>query len=369
MKKLAFAVLILSLSLGSCQTKYPELGQGVYAEFDTNKGIFVAELYNDATPLTVANFVALAEGTNEMVDSTYKGKKFYNGITFHRVIKDFMIQGGDPLGTGSGNPGYRFPDEFVDSLKHTEKGILSMANSGPGTNGSQFFITLKETPWLDGKHTIFGKVVMGQEIVDAIGEVETSKPGDKPVTPITINEVNIIRKGNVNVPSFSKEMETLETERMAKGKRLEKLSTATAVEHRMKRQDVEKLDSGVEIHWLHKGKGAVPLEGSKVLMNYAGYLNTGLLFDTNRLEVAEKFENVDEQRLAANKYTPTETDYSKDARLIPGFREALLKMSIGDKAIVYIPTHLAYGERGYPPMIPANSDLVFELELVSIVSE
>ncbi len=369
MRKLAFAVLILTLSLGSCQTKYPDLGQGVYAEFNTSKGTFVAELYNDATPLTVANFVALAEGTNEMVDSIYKGKKFFNGITFHRVIKDFMIQGGDPLGTGSGNPGYRFPDEFVDSLKHTEKGILSMANSGPETNGSQFFVTLKETPWLDGKHTIFGKVVIGQEIVDAIGEVETSKPGDKPVTPVVINEVNIIRKGNVKVPAFSKEMEILETERMAKGKRLEQIGIATAVEHTMKRQEVEKLDSGVEIHWVQKGKGQVPAEGSKVLMNYAGYLSNGFVFDTNRLDVAEKYENVDEQRLAANKYIPTETDYSKDARLIPGFREALLKMSIGDKAIVYIPSHLAYGERGYPPMIPANSDLVFELELVGLASE
>jgi peptidylprolyl isomerase len=244
MKKLAFAVLILSLTFGSCQTKYPDLSQGVYAEFNTNRGTFVAELYNDATPLTVANFVALAEGTNDMVDSIHKGKKYFNGLTFHRVIKDFMIQGGDPKGDGSGNPGYRFPDEFVDSLKHTGGGILSMANSGPQTNGSQFFITLKETPWLNGKHTIFGQVVMGQEIIDSIGVTETTKPGDKPVDPIIINEVNIIRKGDVTIGSFGTEMEKLETERVAKGKRMEKIMMDKAVSFATLKQDAEELPSG-----------------------------------------------------------------------------------------------------------------------------
>ena len=160
MKKLSFLIIILSLSFGACQNKYPDLDDGVYAEFITNKGTFVAKLYNEATPLTVASFVELAEGKNEMVDSLYKGKKYFNGLIFHRVIKDFMIQGGDPLGTGSGNPGFKFPDEIVDTLKHTGKGILSMANSGQNTNGSQFFITQKETPWLDGKHTVFGEIVI-----------------------------------------------------------------------------------------------------------------------------------------------------------------------------------------------------------------
>ena len=146
MKKIAFLLVIVTLTLVSCGSKYPDLGDGVYAEFVTNKGTFVAKLYNEATPLTVSNFVSLAEGTNGMIDSTYKGKKFYNGLTFHRVIKDFMIQGGDPSGDGSGNPGYRFPDEIVDTLNFEKKGLLAMANSGPETNGSQFFITLKETP-------------------------------------------------------------------------------------------------------------------------------------------------------------------------------------------------------------------------------
>jgi len=367
MKKLAFAVLILSLTFGSCQTKYPDLSQGVYAEFNTNRGTFVAELYNDATPLTVANFVSLAEGTNEMVDSVHKGKKYFNGLTFHRVIKGFMIQGGDPKGDGSGNPGYRFPDEFVDSLKHTGKGILSMANSGPQTNGSQFFVTLKETPWLDGKHTIFGQVVMGQEIVDSLGVTETTKPGDKPVDPIIINEVNIIRKGNVAIGSFGTEMEKLETERVAKGKRMEKIMMDQAVNFATLKVDAEELPSGIKIHYLHKGKGQKPQEGSKVNMNYAGYFASGGLFDSNRLEVAELYEAVDEARLAENGYVPTETDYSKDARLIAGFKEGLLQLSIGDKALVFIPAHLGYGERGYPPLIGPNTDLVFELEIMNIV--
>ena len=180
MKKLSMLfVYAILIGLVGCKDDYPDLKDGLYAEFNTNKGSFVAELYFQETPITVANFVSLAEGnTHKMLDSAFQKKKFYDGLIFHRVIKDFMIQGGDPSATYSTktksvNLGYMFPDEIVDSLSHDSKGILSMANAGPGTNGSQFFITLKETPWLDGKHTIFGKVVQGQEVVDSIGQVPT----------------------------------------------------------------------------------------------------------------------------------------------------------------------------------------------------
>jgi cyclophilin family peptidyl-prolyl cis-trans isomerase len=172
--------LFFSIILGlvSCKEDYPDLEDGLYAEFNTNKGTFLAELYYEQTPLTVANFVSLAEGnSHSMVDSTYQGKKFYDGIQFHRIIKDFMIQGGDPQGTGSGGPGYRFPDEINENLTHDSKGYLSMANAGPGTNGSQFFVTLAETPWLDSRHTIFGKVIQGQDVVDSIGQTETGPTG------------------------------------------------------------------------------------------------------------------------------------------------------------------------------------------------
>jgi len=367
MKKLSFLIIILSLSFGACQNKYPDLEDGVYAEFITNQGTFVAKLYNEETPLTVSNFVELAEGNNEMVDSAYKGKKYFNGLIFHRVIKDFMIQGGDPLGTGSGNPGYKFPDEFNDTLTHTGKGILSMANSGQNTNGSQFFITLKETPWLDGKHTVFGEIVIGQEIVDSIGTVKTSKPGDKPVDSIVMNEVNIINVGMVNVPSFTSEMEKIEKEKADLMKRVEKVATETAIDMTTKMENAEVLPSGLKILFTEKGDGEKPAEGSKILMNYAGYLSNGVMFDTNNIFVAKKYEPYDFKRDAAGGYTPVEAEYSTEARLIQGFREGLLNMSVGDKVIIFIPSHLGYGERGYPPIIPSNSDLFFELELVDIV--
>ena len=366
MKKLSLLILILSLGFVSCQNDYPELNDGIYAEFKTNQGIFVAKLYHEDAPLTVSNFVDLAEGNNEMVDSVYKGKKFYNGISFHRIIKDFMIQGGDPMGTGSGSPGYTFPDEFVDSLKHSKKGILSMANSGPATNGSQFFITLKETPWLDGKHTVFGEIVIGQALVDSIGIVETTKPGDKPVSPITINELNIIRVGNAELPSFKEGMVIVENKIKEKEALSLKVAGETAEALASQIENAEELPSGLKINFTKKGEGIKPAEGSKILMNYAGYLQNGTLFDSNLEEIARKYDVYDNRRGDAGGYAPTPSDYSKDARLIPGFREGLLAMSIGDKATIFIPAHLAYGERGIPNVIPPNSDLIFELELVGL---
>lgn len=368
MKKLSI-LLLLTIAFASCQNKYPDLENGVYAEVVTTKGTFVAKLYNEATPLTVANFVSLAEGTNGMVDGKYKGKRFYDSIIFHRVIKDFMIQGGDPLGTGTGNPGYKFPDEFVDSLKHDKKGILSMANSGPNTNGSQFFVTLKETPWLNGKHTVFGEVVKGIEVVDAIGATETTKPGDKPVETIMIQTINIINKGGQKVPYFTEAMEKIEMEKKVKEERIAKIGAKNLVDLKKLEEEAETLDSGVKIYWNKRSKGQKPAEGSKILMNYAGYYaKDGTLFDSNRLEVAERFEMVNDARKAANQYVPSPSDYGKEARLIPGFREALLQMSVGDKITAFIPSHLGYGARGNGTIGP-DEDLIFEIEITGIVGQ
>ena len=366
MKKLSFLILFLTLAFASCQEKYPDLGDGVYAEFVTNKGTFVAKLYNETAPLTVSNFVALTQGTNGMVDSIYKGKHFYDGLTFHRVIKDFMIQGGDPKGDGTGNPGYAFPDEVSDTITFDEKGLLAMANSGPGTNGSQFFITLKDTPWLNGRHTIFGKIVEGQNIVDEIGKVETTQPGDKPVQPIVIEKVNIINKGKVKVPYFTEEMGKIEKEKKEKEARVEKVAESKAKELADLSKKADSLPSGLKIYFNEKGEGPQPAEGDKILMNYAGYLTNGQMFDSNVFANAEKYEMVDEMRKAAGQYIPVPMDYSKNAQLIPGFREGLLQMKVGDKATIFIPSHLAYGGRGIPGVIPPNSDLIFELEVVGM---
>ena len=159
---------------------------GIFATMETNKGTIVLELEYQKTPITVANFISLAEGTNSAIDPKYKGKKFFDGLKFHRVIADFMVQGGDPLGNGSGDPGYKFKDEITE-LKHDKGGILSMANSGPATNGSQFFITHKATPWLDGKHTVYGHVVEGMDVVNAIVQ-------DDVITKVTISRNGAMAK-------------------------------------------------------------------------------------------------------------------------------------------------------------------------------
>jgi peptidyl-prolyl cis-trans isomerase A (cyclophilin A) len=164
------------------------------AHFTTSEGSFTVRLLEDEAPATVANFVGLAEGTKEWTDpkSGQKVKRpYYNGLVFHRVIEGFMIQGGDPLGTGTGGPGYKFADEFSPKARHSKAGILSMANSGPNTNGGQFFITLAATPWLDNKHSVFGEVVEGLDVVKKIGSTPTSKPGDRPLKPITVQSVTI----------------------------------------------------------------------------------------------------------------------------------------------------------------------------------
>lgn len=374
MKKISILFLCSMLfSLTACNDEYPELEEGLYAEFKTNKGTFIAKLYQEATPLTAANFVALAEGKNPVADSLSTEKGFYDGLIFHRVIEDFMIQGGDPTGTGSGGPGYNFPDEIVDSLQLDSKGLLAMANSGPDTNGSQFFITLKETPWLNGMHTVFGEIVKGQEIVDQIGSVQTG-PGDRPIEDVVIEEVNIIRKGDEAkdfeaTKVFNEELANIEAETAAREKERTERMAATAIEFEEMKAQAEELPSGLQIYYIEDAEGAKPELGSRALVYYKGYLPNGEIFDTNVEELAKELEIFNPRRKEQGGYEPMAMLYSPEARTIPGFREGILEMNVGDKAVLFIPSHLGYGERGAPPVIAPNADLIFEVEMVGVQEE
>jgi len=377
MRNIKFLVLIVAiLSISACKSvKYPSLEDGIYADIQTTKGDIVVLLEFEKTPHTVANFVSLAEGTNNLVDEKYKGKHFYDGIKFHRVIKDFMIQAGDPEGTGRGGTGYKFGDEFpVDkegnfSLTHESAGILSMANSGPNTNSSQFFITHKETPHLDGKHSVFGHVVIGQNVVDSIEQNDI------------INKIDIIRNGKTAkafdaFAVFEKHMNEFEAEMKKKEEERKKI-LAAAEEAKKQMQDfikekkavAKEYPSGLRMLTTQKGVGVKPKTEVQVLIDYAGFFEDGRMFGTTVLSTAKKFNQYDERFDHANKYHPFPRNYSKKAQLIPGFREAMLKMEYGEKALLFIPSHLAYGEKGAGRTIPPNTDLVFEIQIVDDRSE
>lgn len=359
-------ILILALFLTSCSSsKYGDLGDGIFADIQTNKGDIVVKLYYQQTPVTVANFVSLAEGTNTHVADSIKGKRYYDGVIFHRVIKDFMIQGGDPTGEGSGNPGYKFTDEIVDSLKHDKKGILSMANAGPGTNGSQFFITHKETPFLDGKHTVFGETVVGLDIVDSIATVETGAQ-DRPVDSVIIKHVEIIRNGK-DARKFDAlaVMDDYFAEEAEAQKQLEKIKKGLATEFEAQKSEAQRTDSGLLYIVLEEGNGTKPKTGDMAMIHYAGYYEDGNLFDTSVLEIAKKFDNVNPQKESRGMYRPMTLEVSPDAGIIPGFKEGIMLMEEGSKIRLFIPYYLAYGEAGYGP-IPPKTDLVFDLELTEI---
>jgi len=351
-------LLFLSLFFAAtaCNQQYPDLEDGMYAEFTTNKGKIVCQLEYEKTPITVANFVSLAEGTNSMVADDHKGKKYYDGLKFHRVVDNFMIQGGCPLGTGGGDPGYKFKDEFDPSLVHDKAGTLSMANAGPGTNGSQFFITHKETGFLNNKHSVFGHVLTGQSTVDSIVK------GD------TIQTVKIIRKGSAAkkfdaAEIFNGHFSAQKKEQEEKEAKLASVKKETMAIFEAHKAKTETLTSGVQIAYINKTDNAKPAIGTKVLVNYAGYLADGKLFDSNVREIEAKYNMINPRKEQGGGYKPVPMDYSPEARLIQGFRDGLLSMATGDKVLVFIPAHLGYGERGSGP-IPPNSDLVFELEIV-----
>lgn len=372
--KILFLTILLSFT--SCeQQKYPDLEDGLYAEFVTNKGIMVAKLYYKEVPVTVANFVGLAEGTQPNLKDSLKGKRYYDGTTFHRVIDKFMIQGGDPTGTGSGNPGYAFLDEFYPDLKHSKPGILSMANSGPATNGSQFFITEVPTPNLDNRHAVFGELVIGLDVQDSISNVAVSQGNNKPLEPVVIESINIIRKGKdaeafdaakvftEDLPKIEERQKQLKEEEQAKMKE----SAKQAGQEFLKKNEalggtIKELPTGLIMIVTEAENGVKPNSSQRVLVNYAGFFEDGRLFDTSWADVAKENNAYNEQRDQQGGYKPFPMIYNETAQLVPGFREAMLNMNVGDKARVFIPSYLGYGANGMGP-IPPNTNLIFDLEI------
>jgi peptidylprolyl isomerase len=359
--------LITFLFLGCKGDTHANLADGMYAEFETSKGTILVALEYKKAPITVANFISLAEGTNPFVAENLKDKKLYDGLRFHRVIsktngdtEDFMIQGGDPLGNGSGDAGYKFKDEITD-LKFDKGGILAMANSGPTTNSSQFFITIKETPWLDGKHTIFGHVIeKGMEVVNTI------------IQDDAINSVKIIRKGEsakkfnaVKVFSdyFKVESEKQKKQAALDADALKKIITDKVAFFADKKSSSIKTSTGLQYTVFEKGTGKKPAKDSTVYVHYSGFLENGTLFDTSWEEVAKAYGKFDAQRAAQNGYSPIPYVVGSVGAMIPGFEEGLSKLNIGDKAILFIPSNIAYGENGTGEAIPPNANIIFVVEI------
>ena len=307
--------------------------EGIYAKFETSKGIVLLELTYDKTPGTVGNFISLAEGTlkNDHKDA---GEPYYNGMKFHRVIADFMVQGGCPKGSGVGGPGYQFDDEFHSDLKHDVPGILSMANAGPGTNGSQFFITHIPTPWLDGKHTVFGNVIEGQSIVDSVAQ------GD------VLETVEIIAVG-----AEAEAFQAVEAFRSFEGSRESRLADEkAAIDAELDKlaTGFEKTDSGLRYQILQKGSGAQATKGATVSVHYKGQLTDGTVFDSSykRKEPIEFVLGM--------------------GQVIAGWDEGVSLLKVGDKARFVIPSNLGYGSRGAGGAIPPDANLIFDVELVDV---
>ena len=334
---LVFILSFITLSGESGMAK-AKLKDGLYAQFNTSKGEIICALEYTKTPLTVANFVGLAEGTKELGGGAkMKGDKFYDGLKFHRVIADFMIQGGCPLGTGTGGPGYPFPDEIDPSLTNSGPGILSMANAGPGTNGSQFFITHVPTPHLDGKHTVFGHVVSGQEVVNKIAG------GD------VIESVEIIRVGAA-AEAFKTDQKAFDTllADLDKNKGAKEKAALEAEQNLIKEQwpNAVTTPSGLKYVVVAEGQGDTPKKGGVVSVHYTGKLLNGKKFDSS-----------------VERGQPIDFPVGR-GQVIKGWDEALLTMKKGEKRILIIPPQLGYGPAGRGP-IPPNAYMVFDVELVN----
>lgn len=347
MKFIKYLIVLVVVVMSCKSVKYPDLENGLYADIQTNRGDILIKLHEQEVPMTVANFVSLAEGTNPKVVDSLRGKRYYDKTKFHRVIKDFMIQGGDITGTGRGNAGYRFADEFPLNeegkliYSHDGPGVLSMANSGPETNSSQFFITHKETPWLNGKHSVFGRVLIGQKIVDTIKQNDF------------INKVDIIRVGE-EAKKFNAS-EVFETEVANVDKKREDIKLALENKKRKFQEEMgvnksTPTDSGLRILKLKENPS-----GKKVVLHKPTTIHYTIYLADGKKIQSSKDKN--------EEFTFQLDDASKP--MIAGVKEGALALREGETARLFIPYYLAYGERAVGPF-PAKSDVVFEIEVLKV---
>ncbi len=312
------------------------LPDGLYAKIYTDKGPITLRLDYDKAPLTVTNFVGLAEGS---LDAN-KGKRFYDGLTFHRVVADFVIQGGAPKGDGSGGPGYQFPNEISPDLKHDAAGILAMANAGPDTNGSQFYITLAPTPFLDGNYSVFGRVVDGLDVVKKIAK------GD------VMRKVEIIRVGAA-AKAFTADQKSFDERKVAlleaRNKAAEAKKEADVASIKKMWPDLARNGDGTFSKLLKVGSGASPTAGQTVSVLYKGMFIDGRVFDQS----------------SAHGGAPIQFQVGMH-QVIPGWDKVLMTMKKGEKRLVVFPPELGYGAAGAGGVIPPNAYLAFEMELVDI---
>ena len=309
---------------------------GLFAIMETSKGPIVLELFYKKTPLTVTNFVGLAEGTLDAA----KGKHFYDGLTFHRVIADFMIQGGDPEGTGRGGPGYRFADEFDSSLNFDKPGYLAMANAGPGTNGSQFFITHVPTDWLNQKHTIFGQVVNAdsQAVVNAVQQ------GDKIVKLTIVRQGADAEKFTATQADFDREAKEVTAKNAERAKAA---AAAKIKEVEEKFPGFSKDSNGIYYKTTKEGSGNKIGGKRAVAVEYKGYFVNGQVFDQSKGRGPLEFTTAGGQ-------------------MIPGFDLMVQDMKLGEKRTIVLPPSQAYGENGIPGVIPGGAYLAFDIELTKV---
>lgn len=306
---------------------------GLYAVIETGKGNIVLNLEYKKVPMTVTNFVGLVEGELNIEEP---GENFYEGLNFHRVIKNFMIQCGCPNGDGTGGPGYSFPDEFDSTLRHDGPGVLSMANAGPGTNGSQFFITHVETPWLNDKHSVFGKVVEGMDVVNSI------EMGDR-INTITIERIGKEAEQFIPTKKLFHDYVEQAVEKAEKKEAEEKKKIETEIDNRWPGN--VKNPSGLRYLVLKEGKGSTsPKRGQDVTVHYEGSLMDGKIFDSS--------------------FMRNKPASFKIGQVIEGWNEALVTMKKGEKRTLIIPPELGYGVHGFPGVIPPNAYLIFDVELL-----